>query len=294
MTRVLAVLVALGAVAHAAPARVAVVPIRDSAPSAGDAAPIEKAVVEALKQTPALELANLGATGQLQAPKNLPVEARADARPAARAPALGKEFNAPRVLAVETARLGVGRVVYLQAIEASSGKQLASTTATLSGESGEIAAADKIQLRGALVRLFEPERFIGRLQAKVDVPNAELQIDGKKTGAATGTHELAVGTHAVRVTHPAYRDFLRFVEIEFDKTATLDVALSAYPLAEGEMTEKMRKQAAAPRKLPWWRSWWALTLSGVVLTGVTAGIIVLAYPGIKADQTVSYKVQPTP
>lgn len=291
--RVLAVLVALSAVANAAPGRVAVVPLRDSAPNAGDAAPIEKAVIEALQKTPSLELANLAANGQLQSPKNVPLEARADARPAARATAVGKEFNAPRVLAVETARLGVGRVVYLQAIEVATGKPTGSTTATLSGESGEIAAADRAALRGALVRLFEPARYVGRLQAKVDVPNAELQIDGKRTVAATGTHELPVGTHAVRVTHPAYRDFLRFVDIEFDKAVTIDVALSAYPLAEGEMTEKLRKQAQKT-KLPWWRTWWALTLSGVVLTGVTAGIVVLAHPGISADQTVSYKVQPTP
>ena len=34
---------------------------------------------------------------------------------------------------------------------------------------------------------------------------------------------LSVGTHALRVTHPEYRDFVRFVDVEFDTPAAVKV-----------------------------------------------------------------------
>ena len=84
--------------------------------------------------------------------------------------------------------------------------------------------------------------------------------------------ELPVGTHAVRVTHPAYRDFLRFVEVVFDGTQVETVALAAFPLTEGEMAERRRTGPVKVVKVPWYRSWWALTVTGVVIAGTTAGI----------------------
>ena len=89
-------------------------------------------------------------------------------------------------------------------------------------------------------------------------------------------------------------DFLRFVDVEFDKTVAIDVALSAYPLAEGEMTEKLRKQAPVKRKLPWYRTWWALSLAGGVITGVTVGLAYGLRPGVTSESTLKYQVAPSP
>jgi len=288
---VLLALLSLAGGARAA-TRVAVVPLRD----APDAAQLEKALIEALHDTPSLQLLNATQSGRLQGAKNLPLEARADAQPLARAQALGKETGAQRVLTVEAARIGDGRVLYLQAIEIPSGRLLGSTTAPLSGGSGEVAVTDKPVLRGAAVRVLDSARYLGRLTIKVDVPNAEVQVDGKKPSAPKAGVELSVGTHAVRVTHPAYRDFLRFVDLEFDRAVTLDVELSAYPLAEGEMTEKLRKQAAAPqKKLPWYRTWWALSLGAVVLSGAAIGVVYAVRPGLSIDKTIDYRsTTPTP
>ncbi len=117
----------------------------------------------------------------------------------------------------------------------------------------------------------------------------------EELAVAAGTVELPVGTHALRVTHPAYRDFLRFIDIEFDKTLALDVPMAAYPRAEGEMTEEQRRNrlAGSPR-LPWYRRWWALAGAGVVLTGITVGVVWLARPGIGSDVNVTYNPAPRP
>ena len=142
---------------------------------------------------------------------------------------------------------------------------------------------------------MRPDRHLGTLNLKVDVPGAVVQIDGRRPASTSGPFELAVGTHALRVTHPAYRDFLRFVDIEFDRPLSIDVALSAYPLAEGEMTEKLRKKVGPKVKRPWWQSWWAITLrrcGGDRGSGGRGG----ADPArtCSLDSTVTYKVRQSP
>jgi hypothetical protein len=121
-----------------------------------------------------------------------------------------------------------------------------------------------------------------------------VQIDGHL--AQTGVYELPVGTHALRVTHPAYHDFLRFLDVEFDKTLGVDVNMALYPLAEGEMTERQRRGLPVTRRhLPWWRTWWALTLAGVAITGVTVGVVWLARPWLShGDSSSGYAPMPQP
>lgn len=298
LTRVLGlalvVCAALSGVAAAAPAKVAIVPMRESA----DAAALERALIEAVKETPSLTLVNVGPNGRLAAPKQAPIEARANPSPAALAPALGREVGAARVLAVDVAKLGEGRVLYLQSIEPTSGRALGSTTVAVSGESGEVAAADRARLRAGLVSVLDPERYVGRLQLRVDVPGAEVLVDGRRVTTPVGQPiDVAVGTHALRVTHPAYRDFLRFVDVEHDTTTALEVALSAYPLTEGEMAQKAKDAEAQRRKqkpLPWYKRWWVLPVAGVAIAVVAAGVTWGVRPGVSADQTVTYTAPPTP
>jgi hypothetical protein len=261
----------LGASAQAAPMRVAILPLRDSNPGAGDAGPIEAALLDAVRSTASLQLVNFS-NGKLHGSGAPPHELRASA--------VARESGAERVLGVEIARLADDRVVYLQAIDAG-GRPLASTTVNV--PSGPIAVE---KLQGAVVRLLDPAHWVGRVRVHVDVPRAELQVDGKPRA---GTIELAVGTHALRVTHPAYRDFLRFVDVEFGRTVELEVALSAFPLTEGEMNEQ-RRRAQARARVPWWRSWWALGAAAGVVTAVTAGAIWGARPGVPAvDHTTIYQ-----
>jgi hypothetical protein len=278
----------ISARADAAPARVALLPLRDSAVGPAGAR-IEAALLDAVQQMSAMSVAN-AANGRLVPPRR--TEARLEAQPAARALALGKEHAAQRAVAVEATPLGDGLVVYLQALEVPSGRALGSTTFSLAG--GEVRqASDAWAARAALTRILDPAHYAGRLALKLDVQGAEVQVDGRHV--QPGIVPLSVGTHALRVTHPAYHDFLRFLEIEFDKTAAVAVNMAAYPLAEGEMTERQRRGLPVPKRtLPWYRRWWALAGAGVVLTGVTIGVVWLARPGLHDDSSATFKPIPTP
>jgi hypothetical protein len=268
--------------------RLVVCPPHEALGAAG--ARIDAALAEAALGLPGFTVVNLQ-NGKLTGPRK--GDARLELQPAGRAVAFGRELGAARAVAVEATPLGDGIVVYLQALEVPSGRAIGSTTLSFSGGATR-AAGDRDVVRGALMRVLDPVRYTGRLQIRLDVQGAVVQIDGHP--AQAGIVELPVGTHALRVTHPAYHDFLRFLDVEFDKTLPVDVNMAAYPLAEGEMTERQRRGLPVVRKkLPWWRTWWALSLAGVALTGVTVGVVWLARPWLEhGDSSSGYSPMPQP
>jgi hypothetical protein len=273
----------------AGPLRLAICPPHDNLGAAG--ARIDAALADAAAALPGFAVANLTPAGKLSGPRR--GDARLELQPAARALAFAKELGAARPVAIEATPLGDGLIVYLQALEAPSGRAIGSTTVSLGGGSAR-APGDRDVMRGALMRILDPTRYTGRLDVRLDVQSALVQIDGHP--AQSGISELPVGTHALRVTHPAYHDFLRFLDIDFDKTLSVDVNLAAYPLAEGEMTERQRRGLPIPqRRVPWWRTWWALTLAGVAVTGVTVGVVWLARPWLShGDSSTAYNPMPQP
>ena len=100
------------------------------------------------------------------------------------------------------------------------------------------------------------------------MPNAWIYLDGKRVGRSPAPRltDLAVGPHALRVTHEAYRDFVHFVSVGFGETATVEVKLTAYPVrAEQMRLVEYTDRTLTDRELPWYRRWWALTTFGAVL-----------------------------
>jgi hypothetical protein len=271
--------------------RIAVLPLHDLGIGAEAVAELEHTLVEAIAAQPGFSVANLSANGHLAGPKGLSTAAEA----AARAQQLGREVNANRALLVDVARLGDGQVVYLQAIDPKGGSSLGSTTASLSN-AHPLPIADREALRGAVVRLVDPDRYVGRMLLKLDVKGAEAQLDGRPIDSDLAAPvTVPVGTHALRVTHPAYHDFLRFIDVGFDQTVNLAVPLAAYPLTEGEMAERKRRGGPVPKVVPWYRSWWALTVGGILITGITAGIVIGARPDpISGDRSLNFRYVPTP
>ena len=96
--------------------------------------------------------------------------------------------------------------VYLKLVEVGARREVRSTTLELE------AARREEEVRAGVTRLLAPERYVGTLALDVSVPGAVIYLDGQRLGAAPlAPHRIAVGEHAVRVTHPEYRDFVRFV-----------------------------------------------------------------------------------
>jgi len=124
------------------------------------------------------------------------------------------------------------------------------------------------------------------------VSGASIFVDGKRV-PATGPIPVTVGTHALRVTHPQYRDFVRFVDVTFDQKVSIDVDMKRYPVVADSMrqdrkdvtpVEPVRTGGVLPR--PWYREWWAVAGFGaLVLTG-TMAIAYYTDPGVGADRKV--------
>ncbi|MEO6952533.1 MAG: hypothetical protein ABI321_12015 [Polyangia bacterium] len=212
-------------------------------------------------------------------------DGKADSHP--RGATLAHDLSAEVVIIAETQPVADGAVVYLTMVEPDG--RVRGTTSVVVTKPDELSRL----LRGGIVQVLDPAHYTGRLELKVDVKGAQAEVDGRPL--ALGTTDLSVGTHAVRVTHPAYHDWVRFVDIGFDRTRTETVALAMFPLTEGEMADRRRHGApVAVGPVPWYRSWWALTVGGVVLAGVTTGIVLGVRPGLAHDHDVSYRATPAP
>lgn len=193
---------------------------------------------------------------------------------------LGKLVGADLVVSGEAGGLGEVKVVYLQLVEVSKSKAVRSTTL----EVGDGASGGA---EGAAYRLLAPDRYVGTTTLNVDAKGATIYVDGKKVGKSPSPPiELSVGTHALRVTHPEYRDFVRFVDVSFDANETIDVGLQQFPIVESEITGTglpAGNVTYIDKPAPWYRKWWAIAaFSGIVVVaaGATAGIIA---DGVDAD-----------
>jgi hypothetical protein len=186
---------------------------------------------------------------------------------------LGRLVSAQIVVSGEVGGLGDARVVYLTATDTVSEKELRSTTMRLgTSETAE----------SAVVRLLDPDRYRGLLKLAIDVPGAVVFVNGTKVTMPAAGLALPVGTQAVRVTHPEYRDFVRFVDVEYGRTAEVGVALSQYPIVRRDLTGV----SAAPRGTivqgpSRWRRWYVVLPAAAAValaTGIVVALIVNDLP----------------
>jgi hypothetical protein len=180
------------------------------------------------------------------------------------------------VISGEVGGLGESRVVYLAATE--NGKELRSTTLAVGG-----ARDDGGGPNGAAVRLLDPDGYRGTLRFAIDVTGATVYVNGSKTLLSRrGELALPVGTHAVRVTHPEYHDFVRFIDAEFGKTTDVAVGLQQYPILRhdvpGKPINRDRLEYIDP---PVWRRWYVVGPAAVglaILTAVVVGYVAHDFP----------------
>lgn len=201
---------------------------------------------------------------------------------------LGKLVDAKIVVYGELGGLGEAQVVYLKAVDVASARELRSTTLELGSSSDR-----KESTRSAAFRLLAPDHYRGRLAVKVDVKGATIYVDGQAMGTSPKPPlPLSVGTHALRVTHPEYRDFVRFVDIRFDQETPVDVALSAYPIVErdigatsdGKVPPGATVIYRGQEKLPWYRRWYTIAGGSAALLVGTAVVVGILANGLDVDR----------
>lgn len=192
---------------------------------------------------------------------------------------LGKAVGAGVVVSGEASGFADGLVVYLKAVDVARGEEIGTTTlVTAARPAGPPAAsAARAQVaRAAAYRLLAPRDYTGTLVLRVDVAGATIFVDGQAVGTAPiAPLDLPVGTHALRVTHPTYRDFVRFVDVPFGERVELAADLSAYPV----IADALRQDPSALEpKRPWTRSPWLLVGAGVAVAAVAAVVVIAFFP----------------
>jgi hypothetical protein len=190
---------------------------------------------------------------------------------------LANLVGAQIVISGEVGGLGRSKVVYLAATE--NGRELRSTTLAVGGTRDEGGGPN-----GAAVRLLTPDAYRGTLRFAIDVTGATVYVNGSKVRPSPkGELALPVGTHAVRVTHPAYHDFVRFIDVEYGKTTDVTVGMQQYPIVEHDLQGKpLGRDKIEYIDPPPWRQWYVVGPAAVGLAIVTAVIVGYAahdFPG---------------
>ncbi len=249
-----------------------------SASAQATAASLEKAIAA----LPATKV--IGAAQVAQAIKRArrPALAACDGEPACIAE-LGQLAGATVLITGQSGGLGEARVLYLRAVAAASGQELGSTTWTAGA--GDSAGA-------AVARLLAPATYVGRLTLAIVPPtppspsspsgaaasgpaakDITLYVNGSRFGtAATPSYSLPVGTHALRITHPEHRDFVRFVDIGYGATTEVAVALQPLPVVQSDMEQRRGGSSSGGAGRSWARRWWVVA-GGAAVIGVVAGVI---------------------
>jgi hypothetical protein len=182
---------------------------------------------------------------------------------------LGKLVNAQIVVVGQIGGLGDSKIVYLNATDVATAKELRSTTLALTGKDDDGGAA------AAVVRLLDPSKHRGTLHFNIDVTNATVYVNGARVRLGPKNElSLEVGTQAVRVTHPEYRDFVRFIDVPFGKTVDVPVGMLQYPIVRRDIQgNPINRDTQVLIDPPWYRRWYAVA-GGAVVAAILSGIIV--------------------
>ena len=185
---------------------------------------------------------------------------------------LGRLVGAQIVIAGEVGGLGEAKIVYLGATDVGSAKELRSTTLAIGGAPQADGGP-----QGAVVRLLDPDRYRGALRFAIDVTGATIYVNGSKAALSPkGELALPVGTQAVRVTHPEYHDFVRFIDVTYARTSDVAVQMQQYPIVRRDLQGKpVSSDQIVYVDPPWYRRWYVVGPAAVGLAIVT-GVVVAA------------------
>lgn len=240
---------------------------------------IEKTIEAGLAKVPKVKVVNARTAASKAEKAKRPELRSCEGEPTCLAQ-LGSLVSAQYTVYAEVGGLGDAQVVYLKLIDVKSAKEIRSTLIELS--SSQDAKAKSAE---AAIRLIAPKTYVGSLNIKTSVKGAIIYLDGQKRGTTPSkTISGSVGSHALRVTHPEHRDYVRFVDLAFGKATDITAELQPLPgveqrlALEGVMGGGATGLGGPVRETPWYFRWYTIA-GGVTAVGVTSAILFSAFGG---------------
>lgn len=199
---------------------------------------------------------------------------------------LGALAGARYAVHAEVGGLGDAHVVYLKLVDVAKQAEIRSTVLELAENSATGAAA-----KAAATQLLAPDAYVGFLRIATNVEGARAFLDGHALALADKPQPIFVGSHALRITHPEYSDFVRFVDIAFGETTELEATLVPLPQVSRSLARRgtLPGEPLAPivvedAPVPWYRKWYTVA-GGAAAVAIVSGVIFgLAADGIDSDR----------
>jgi hypothetical protein len=198
---------------------------------------------------------------------------------------LGSLVSVQYTIYAEVGGLGDAQVVYLKLVDVKTSKEVRSTLIELSTTSDAKAASE-----AAAIRLLVPNSYVGTIEVTTPVKGAILYVDGQKRGTTPSKAiEVPVGSHALRVTHPEHRDYVRFVDIDFGKKTAINAELKPLPGVSQRLSREgiigdPNRGPVIYNETPWYYRWYSIS-GGAAAVVLSSALIVGALSGnIDADR----------
>lgn len=182
--------------------------------------------------------------------------------------AIGKKLGVDVVVAGSVGSLGDNYLLNIKVVESATAKQLRRiTTEPLRGTPDDLIDS----VRVAAYRLLAPEQLHGSISVLSDLIGADVSIDGKRVGTTplpAPVTRLPLGPHQVRVSAAGYSPFEETVEVRFQKSARVEVRLTAD--LSSPVGPNLGRRRPAERR--WFQRTWVMAAIGV--GAVVAGVLV--------------------
>lgn len=190
---------------------------------------------------------------------------------------MGRTVGADWVVSVEVSGLGDVRLLHFKLIDTARGRAVRSTTAELGA-----AGLDP----GALVRLLAPRGYRGRLALSINAAGAQVFVDGRRMAVAPveAPLTLAVGTHALRITHPEYRDYVRFVDIGYAQQVDLGVDMRKLAIVSSEVAALGGPGGRRDAATPWYGRWYVIAGVGAAVLAGSVAVWAATADGLDFDR----------
>ena len=187
---------------------------------------------------------------------------------------LGKLVGASVVIAGEVGGLGDSRVD--AALGARPMRRARASCARRRSRSAPRPMSRAARTEAVKIRLLDPDRYRGTLHFAIDVASGTtVYVNGSKVALSPKAElTLPVGPQAIRVTHPEYHDFVKFIDVQYARTTEVPVRMQQYPIVQHDVQGKpISTDTIHYIDPPRWRRWYVVAPAAVVL-GIVTGIIV--------------------